>query len=57
VPINGNSAIDVEQPPSASADSTSAPKISALFSRFSDMRPEVPLYQLTFLPNLNFATR
>src|ERR1700682_1490055 len=42
MPTNGKSAIDIEQPPSASADTSSAPKTSALFLRSADMPEEVP---------------
>jgi len=42
VPASGKSAIDTEQPPSASADNSSAPKANALFLRSTDMRPEIP---------------
>jgi hypothetical protein len=45
VPTNGKSAIDVEQPPSARADASSAPKTIALLFRSTDIRPEIPLHQ------------
>jgi hypothetical protein len=42
VPTNGKSAIDVAQPPSASADARSAAKANSLFFRFPDIRPGSP---------------
>jgi hypothetical protein len=41
VPTNGISAIDVAQPPSASAESNSTPAATALVFRSTDISPEV----------------
>jgi polyhydroxyalkanoate synthase subunit PhaC len=40
---SGKSAIDVEQPPSASADASSTPKANVRFFRCPDIRSEVPI--------------
>jgi hypothetical protein len=42
VPTSGKSAIEVEQPPSASAATSTAPKANALLFRSIDIRPEIP---------------
>lgn len=41
-PTNGKSAIDIEQPPSASADNISTPRANVLFFRSTRISPEVP---------------
>jgi hypothetical protein len=50
VPTSGRSAIDIEQPPSASADASSAAKASALFFRFPDIPSGSP-----YIASVNLA--
>jgi hypothetical protein len=47
VPISGKSAIDVEQPPTGSANS-SAPAASPIFTRRVEIKPCVPFASETF---------
>jgi hypothetical protein len=52
VPIIGKSAIGVEQPPSARADASSAPKAKARLARSTPIRPKLPHHQISFSPTV-----